>query len=57
MKPDKIVQLITINVAEIVALTEGGQVYHRVRDPRDMNLGPHSPPKFLWNRIKLPGEE
>lgn len=57
MPEDKIVQIITINVGEVMALTESGRIFHRIRDPRDMNLGPHSPPKFLWNRIKLPGED
>lgn len=55
---DRIVQLVAVNVGEIVALTESGKIYHRIRDPRDMNTGPiGGGPKYLWNRIKLPGEE
>lgn len=58
MKPDKIVQIISATPVEMYALTESGEIFHRTRDPKDMNMGPVGPgPKFLWSRIKLPGED
>lgn len=42
--------------SDIIALTGDGRLFHRFRDPKDFNQGPHSAEKYLWVPVEGPSE-
>ena len=52
-QPVNVKQLVS-HGAELFALTEAGEVWRRLMDPRDFNSGPGWTQKYLWQKIDVP---
>lgn len=48
--PKKIVQLVRTGHADLIALTEAGEMFERTKDSRDMSPRP----RHLWKKIPGP---